>query len=578
MPRSIIRRAVAPAGVVALTAGLALIGTPAQAGTVNFKTACQATPSKFVGPQHQVADASASVTAPATVAPGETFTYRIQNGPGSYPDSQSGGTTTNLSRIKFDFEIPANSTLVSAAVVPGTGANLDNVAPSVLRVNTAGNVDANGPILRLSGNNEVIGNGPNGSRDSEGGIRAPKWKKNLDGTANSGGNSVFQLPAVDVTVTAVAPGTITPKLRVSGNAANYNSDENYSTSLAKASAPVVGTVWAPTQCVPKDSSGGVLNAGGKPLTTIQVVAPAVDTATTLTAPADATVGAAITLSAGVAPAPAGGTVQFKDGDTNIGAPATIVNGTAALRHTFAAEGAHTLTAVFSGADGFTGSTSAAKTVNVTPATVVAAPTATTLTVPATATSGSAVALSATVSPAPEGGTVQFSEDNAPIGAPVEVVGGVATLAHTFADAGHRNITASYQGSLGFAASQSASATVDVSAPAPSDVATVTKVTALPTATVGKSVDLSATVSPASAGGTVQFMDGTDKIGGPVNVVNGAAILPHTFTTAGGHSVTAVYSGAAGYVKSTSAPFAVTASEPGDGGTGGTGSASLPFGS
>lgn len=575
MPRSSLPRTAAPIGVVALTAGLALIGAPANADTVNFKTACQATPSVFAGPQHQVADASATVTAPATVAPGETFTYRIQNGPGSYPDSQSGGTTTNLSRIKFDFEIPANTTLVSTAVVPGTGANIDNVAPNVLRVNTAGTVDANGTILRLSGNNEVIGNSPTTSGSSEGGIRAPKLKKNLNGTANSGGNSVFQLPAVDVTVTAVAPGTITPKLRTGGNAANYNSDENYSTSLAKASAPLVGTVWAPTRCVPKDSSGGALNAGAKPLATIQVVAPAVNTTTTLSAPTDATVGTAVTLSADVSPAPAGGTVQFKDGDTNIGAPATVVNGTAALRHTFAAEGPRTLTAVFNGADGFTGSTSAAQTVNVAPAAIVAAPTATTLTVPATATSGSAVALSATVSPAPEGGTVQFSEDNTPIGAPVEVVGGVATLAHSFAAAGHHNITASYQGSLGFAASQSASATVSVSAPAPSDVATVTKVTALPTATVGKSVDLSATVSPASAGGTVQFMDGTDKIGGPVTVVNGAAILPHTFTTAGGHSVTAVYSGAAGYVKSTSAPFAVTASEPGDGGTG---SASLPFGS
>lgn len=577
MPRSSLHRTTAPLGVVALTAGLALIGAPANAGTVNFQTACQATPSKFAGPQHQVAAASVTVTAPATVAPDETFTYRIQHGPGSYPDSQSGGTTTNLSRIKFDFEIPANTTLVSATVVPGTGANLDNIAPNVLRVNNAGSVDANGPILRLSGNNEVIGNSPSSSGDSEGGIRAPKWKKNLDGSANSGGNSVFQLPAVDVTVTAVAPGTITPKLRTSGNAAGYSADENYSTSLAKASAPVVGTVWAPTRCVPRDSQGGALNAGAKPLATIQVVAPAVDTTTTLTAPADATIGAAVTLSAEVAPAPAGGTVQFKDGNTNIGAPATVVGGTAALRHTFATEGAHTLTAVFNGTDGFTGSTSAAQTVNVAPAAVVAAPTATTLTVPATATSGSAVALSATVSPAPEGGTVQFAEDNTPIGAPVEVVGGVATLAHTFAGAGHRNITASYQGSLGFAASQSASATVDVSAPAPSDVATVTKVTALPTATVGKSVDLSATVSPASAGGTVQFMDGTDKIGGPVTVVNGAAILPHTFTTAGGHSVTAVYSGAAGYVASTSAPFAVTASEAGDG-AGGTGSASLPFGS
>ncbi|MFD4181492.1 Ig-like domain repeat protein [Rhodococcus sp. NPDC058514] len=576
MPRSILRRSVAPVGVLALTAGLALIGGPAHAGTVNFQTACQATPSKFAGPQHQTAAASATVTAPATVAPGETFTYRIQPGPGSYPDSQSGGTTAGLSRLKFDFEIPANSTYVSAAVVAGTGANLGGIAPNVLRVGTAGSVDANGPILRLSGNNEVIGNSPTSSGGSEGGTTAPKLKKNLDGTTNTGGNSVFQLPAVDVTVVAGSAGTITPKLRVSGGAASYNSDENYSTSLAKASAPVVGTVWAPTRCVPKDSSGGALNAGGGPLATVNVVAPAVATATTLTAPAAATTGTAVELSASVAPAPTGGTVQFKDGDTNIGAPVALAGGTAIRSHTFATAGAHSITAVYSGATGFAGSTSAATSVDVQGPAPVDVATAITLTVPATATTGSAVGLSATVAPAPSGGTVQFKADNTPIGAPVDVVGGVATLAHTFSATGHHNISASYSGSAGFLSSQSASQTIELGAPAPTDIATVTKVTALDTATLNQTVDLSATVTPSPAGGTVQFMDGTTTIGAPVTVVNGTAILPHTFTTAGEHSITAVYSGAPGFVSSTSAPLAVTASAAGN--PGGAGSAGSPFGS
>ncbi|WP_027502788.1 Ig-like domain-containing protein [Rhodococcus sp. UNC363MFTsu5.1] len=577
MPSSTLRRSVAPVGVLALTAGLALIGAPAHAGTVNFQTACQATPStSLAGPQHQVVAASASVTAPATVAPGETFTYRIQPGPGSYPDSQSGGTTAGLSRLKFDFEIPANSTFVNAVVAAGTGANLGGVAPNVLRVSTSGTVDAAGPILRLSGDNQTIGNGPSSSGNSEGGITAPKLKKNLDGTSNSGGNSVFQLPAVDVTVVAGAAGTITPKLRVSGNAAGYNSDENYSTSLAKASAPFVGTVWAPTRCVPKDSSGGALNAGGGPLATVNVVAAAVATATTVTAPATATTGTAIDLSAAVAPAPSGGTVQFKDGDTNIGAPVNLAGGNATRSHTFATAGAHSITAVYSGTTGFTGSTSAVATVDVQGPAPVDVATATTLTIPATATTGSAVGLSATIAPAPTGGTVQFKADNTPIGAPVEVVGGVATLAHTFTTTGHRNISASYSGSAGFLASNSASQTIDVNAPAPTDTATVTKVTALSTATVNKPIDLSATVTPSPAGGTVQFMDGTSAIGGPVTVVNGAAILSHTFTSAGEHSITAVYSGAPGFVASTSSPFAVTASAAGT--PGGSGSAGSPFGS
>ncbi|TQF69179.1 Ig-like domain repeat protein [Rhodococcus spelaei] len=578
MPRSTLRGCAAPIGVVALTAGLALIGSPATADTVSFQNACQATPSQFAGPQHQMSATSATVTAPATVTPGQTFTYRIQPAPASYPDSQSGGTTTNLSRIKFDFEIPANSTFVNAAVVAGTAKNIDNVAPNVLRINSAGSVDAAGPFLRLSGNNEVIGNSPSSSGSSEGGIRAPKLKKNLDGTTNSGGNSVFQLPAVDVTVVAGNAGTITPKLRVSGNAASYNSDENYSTQLAKASAPLVGTVWAPTRCVPKDSKGAAaLNAGGGPLATVTIAAPDVATGTTLTVPGTATAGAAVTLSATVAPAPSGGTVQFKDGTTNLGAPVAVKAGVATLSQTFTATGPHAVTAVYSGVAGFTGSTSAPQTVDVQPASVVAAPTATSLTLPATATTGSAVGLSATVAPAPTGGTVQFLDDNAPIGAPVEVVGGVATLAYSFTTTGHHNITASYSGAIGFAPSGSASTTVDVNAPAPSDVATVTTVTALPSATVGSKVDLSATVSPVAATGTVQFKDGTTAIGAPVAVVNGVAIAPYTFTTAGAHSITAVYSGAPGFVASTSPAFTVTASAAETGG--GTGSAGgFPSGS
>ncbi len=311
MHRPSLRGSVAPISAVALAAGLALIGTPASAGTVNFQTSCQATPStSLAGPQHKVVAASAIVTAPATVNAGQTFTYRIQPGPGSYPDSESGGTTAGLSRLKFDFEIPANTTFVDATVVAGTGGNLAGVAPNVLRIGTSGNVDAAGPLLRLSGNNQVIGNSPTSSGNSEGGITAPKLKKNLDGTANSGGNSIFQLPAVDVTVVAGSAGTITPKLRVAGNAASYNSDENYSTSLAKASAPFVGTVWAPTRCSPRDSSSGALNAGGGALATIAVSTPEVSTTTAVTVPATATAGAPVTLSATVSPAPNGGTVQF----------------------------------------------------------------------------------------------------------------------------------------------------------------------------------------------------------------------------------------------------------------------------
>ncbi|MGH3886488.1 MAG: Ig-like domain-containing protein [Pseudonocardiaceae bacterium] len=50
--------------------------------------------------------------------------------------------------------------------------------------------------------------------------------------------------------------------------------------------------------------------------------------------------------ANVAPTNATGTVQFKDGDTNIGGPVRVVNGTAIGPFTFLPRGQHSVTAVF----------------------------------------------------------------------------------------------------------------------------------------------------------------------------------------------------------------------------------------
>ncbi|MGW6375553.1 Ig-like domain-containing protein [Rhodococcus sp. NPDC055112] len=277
------------------------------------------------------------------------------------------------------------------------------------------------------------------------------------------------------------------------------------------------------------------------------------TSTQLTVPATANVGAAVELKATVAPAAAGGMVQFKDGGVNIGGPVTLAGGVATLSHTFDAAGAKSITAVYSGGAGFTGSTSAAATVTVS---VPDEATTTTITVPATANVGAAVELKATVAPAAASGTVQFKDGGANIGGPVAVNAGVATLSHTFDAAGAKNITAVYSGGAGFTGSTSAAATVTVSV---ADVATSTQLTVPATANVGEALDLSATVSPAPAGGTVQFKDGGTALGGPVNVVDGKAAIPHAFDAAGPHSITAVFSGAPGFTTSTSAAATVTVS-------------------
>ncbi|RDI16237.1 Ig-like domain-containing protein [Rhodococcus sp. AG1013] len=551
------RCAVAFAGSVVLSGPL-LIVQPASAATstVEFTTTCRATATMNVT---KTPAASVTVTSPASVAPGETFTFRMQTNAQSFPDSDSGASTTNLSRLKNDFEIPTNATFVSASIVGNSAVNISGVAPSVIRVNDSGTVDPNGTILRISGNNEVIGNGASNSTNSEGGILAPKLKKNINGTPNGNGDSWFQMPAIDVTMVAGQPGVIQPKIRTSGDAGSYNNDKNFSTQLAKAS--FLGVQWAPTRCSPRNGESSGLNAGAGPLATIRVTVPDAATTTALTVPSTAATGSAVQLTAAVSPADASGTVQFKDNGNAIGAAVPVANGSAALSYAFGSLGAHSITAEFSGASGFASSTSEARTVTVTPP---VAATTTAVTVPPNATTGLAVDLVAAVTPSTASGTVQFTNNGNAIGAPVQVAGGIATLSHTFTTTGAHGISASFSGGTGFAPSMSGNRTVTVSEPMPDAVATTTVVTAPSTAEVGAEVTISATVSPAPLDGTVQFRDGATNLGSPVLVSDGVATLAHTFARGGSHPITAVYSGGVGSLGSSASPVnvAVTASNIG----------------
>nr|WP_169310612.1 Ig-like domain-containing protein [Rhodococcus oryzae] len=350
---------------------------------------------------------------------------------------------------------------------------------------------------------------------------------------------------------------------VAGGAAG-NVVEFYDGAAKIGEGPLVGSAvtvgWTP-------STAGAHNLSAKFLPTataegsqsapqsVTVSTPDAATTTMLTVPATANVGAAVELKATVAPAAAAGTVQFKDGAANIGGPVAVNAGVATLSHSFDAAGAKSITAVYSGGAGFTGSTSAAATVTVS---VPDEATTTTITVPATANVGAAVELKATVAPAAAGGTVQFKDGAANIGGPVTVNAGVATLSHTFDAAGAKSITAVYSGGAGFTGSTSPAATVTVSV---AEVATSTQLTVPATAFVGAPAELKATVSPAPAGGTVQFKNGDLALGAPVNVVDGKAVLSHTFAAAGSHAISAVFSGAPGFLGSTSAVQSVSVPVP-----------------
>ncbi|MFD4180929.1 Ig-like domain-containing protein [Rhodococcus sp. NPDC058514] len=286
---------------------------------------------------------------------------------------------------------------------------------------------------------------------------------------------------------------------------------------------------------------------------VRVVDPKVATNTTLQAPATAQTGQAVTLTANVGPANSAGTVQFKDGSTDIGAPAAVSGGVATLSHTFDTPGAHAITAAFTGGAGFHDSVSAAATVDVT------AETTTTVNVPATATVGDDVTFTATVAPATATGRVQFKDGATDLGTPVDVVNGQAPLTRKFAEAGSHNVTANFVGTGGYGNSASAASPLAVT---DADFGTTTTVLEPVTATTGTPVNLSATVMPIPSGGDVEFLvDGVPVGTAPVGTGDGVAILPHTFTAAGTASVVAKFIGVAGFTPSTSAGFDVTVKAP-----------------
>lgn len=424
-----------------------------------YKNACVA--ASIIGDQHRVTDTGMKVTAPDEVAPGATFTVRYQMYPGSYPNTDSGATTTNISRMKLDFEIPAGVTYNSASIVPGTGWNVNGlVAPDVRRIDSSTGLDsATGTVIRISGGNQVIANGADNKKNAEGGIKANKTKQDLNGNPTGDQSTWFWLPAIDVsyTVTAPAGSTIEPTVRSSNGGLVYGDDRAYNTTLARAS--FLGTQWAPTRCIPANGQGQPLNAGAGPLASIDVVNAVVNTTTSLTGPASVTVGDNASYTATVAPATATGNVEFFDGVTSLGT-VPVSGGTATLNTSALTVGSHSITAQYLGDSGHNPSTSSAVST-----TVNKKSTTTGLTGPASAYEGTSVTFTANITPAAATGTVEFFDGVTSLGSQ-PVSGGSASLSTSSLSVGSHSITGVYSGDSTHATSTSNVVTTNIVANSP----------------------------------------------------------------------------------------------------------------
>jgi hypothetical protein len=199
-------------------------------------------------------------------------------------------------------------------------------------------------------------------------------------------------------------------------------------------------------------------------------------------------------------------------------------------------GAHSLVATYAGDNSFNGSTSPAESV-----TITTAPTVTTITTaPATAISTTtAVTITAKVTTQSSGvgptGSVIFKVNGTQVGNAVAVVStpasglnsgslvpafATATITQTFPTPGSEAITATYTSGDNNYSGSAGSGNITVTASG--TVPTTTVVTASSTTiTSGASVTLNATVTGSTNNGpgvtgTVQFMNGTQALGSPVN--------------------------------------------------------------
>ncbi len=161
--------------------------------------------------------------------------------------------------------------------------------------------------------------------------------------------------------------------------------------------------------------------------------------------------------------------------------------------------------------------------------------------------GQSVTLTATVSPATATGTVTFYEGNLPL-ASGSLSGGVVSASLSTLSVGSHSLTAVYSGDIRDAADTSAILVQTVN-PLSTPSTTALSPSVNPSS-FGQSVIFTATVSPATATGTVTFKDGSQAIL-TAALVSGTASISVSTLTAGSHAISAVYNGDLNVAGSTS---------------------------
>jgi hypothetical protein len=172
------------------------------------------------------------------------------------------------------------------------------------------------------------------------------------------------------------------------------------------------------------------------------------------------------------------------------------------------------------------------------------------------TFGQSGGFTATVTPITATGTVQFQDGSTVLGS-VAISSGTAAISFSALSPGAHSLTAVCSGDANYLSSTSAPVTQTVN----KNASSVAVTSSLNPSIYNQTIALTAQVTPTSANGTVQFLDGSTLLGA-APVSEGLAVLTLGSLSVGAHSITAVYSGDANDAPSTSAILSQTVNKAG----------------
>ncbi|MGH3701863.1 MAG: Ig-like domain-containing protein [Pseudonocardiaceae bacterium] len=147
-------------------------------------------------------------------------------------------------------------------------------------------------------------------------------------------------------------------------------------------------------------------------------------------------------------------------------------------------------------------------------------------------------MTATVTPATAGGMVQFKDGSADLGPAASIYDGTASRTVSTLTVGSHQLTALFTPANPAAYSASTSPAVLFTISGATATSTTLSTSPAQRVLEGTPVTMTATVTPSTAAGMVQFQDGATNIGAPAAVTNGTASNSATFGV-GQHQLSAV---------------------------------------